>query len=172
MRPCDRPLPPPSSSPPSSSSSCWSAPLRSTAAATSGAEMWNSIFFCPAGSGCSNTSDGCSAGPLRTEDTISGGRLDKCYTPRDSTVSLSTTGEIVAAAFHSVRMPAGGLAGTLPVTPWDARRPDRATAGGVQVPTQRERVCCKETRRLTAAVRFVHLTTISIKLLQFGSLQL
>lgn len=52
------------------SSSGWPGPLPSTMAATSGTEMWNSIFLCPAGRGCSNTSEGCSAGALRTAETI------------------------------------------------------------------------------------------------------
>lgn len=52
------------------SSSHWPDPLSSTVVATSGTEMWNSIFLCPAGRGCSNTSEGCSTGPLKKTETI------------------------------------------------------------------------------------------------------
>lgn len=53
-----------------SSSSGWAGLLPSTAAATSGAEMRNSIFLGPVAWGCSNTSEGCRAGALRTTKTI------------------------------------------------------------------------------------------------------
>lgn len=52
--------------------------------------------------------------------------------PRNSTASLSTAGEVVANAAHFVR------------TAGDVRRPDRATAGGVLAPPQRERGCCRD----------------------------
>lgn len=60
---------------PWTSMSGWPGPCPSTAAATSGTEMWNSIFLGPVGFGFSNTSEGCSAGALRAGGKDGGRKL-------------------------------------------------------------------------------------------------